>query len=38
VLLVAAVAVAGAAAALVLWTTRRAFSEARGPGRIGAGG
>jgi hypothetical protein len=37
VLLVAALAVGAVAAALVLWTTRRAFSEERGPGRIGAG-
>jgi hypothetical protein len=36
VLVVAALAVAAVAAALVLWTTRRAFSDARGPGRIGA--
>jgi hypothetical protein len=36
VLLVAGVAFAVAAAALVLLTTRRAFAEPRGPGRIGA--
>jgi FtsX-like permease family len=38
VLLVAGAVFAVCAAALVLWTTRRAFSEPRGPGRIGAGG
>ena len=36
VLLVAGVAFAVAAAGLVLLTTRRAFAEPRGPGRIGA--
>lgn len=30
-----AAAFAAAAAALVVWTTRRAFSDPRGPGRIG---
>ncbi len=38
VLIAAGVAFAVAAAALVLLTTRRAFSEPRGPGRIGAEG
>jgi hypothetical protein len=38
VLAVAALTVAAVAAALVLWTTRRAFSDARGPGRVGAEG
>ncbi len=38
VLVAAGVAFAVAAAALVLLTTRRAFSEPRGPGRIGTGG
>jgi predicted lysophospholipase L1 biosynthesis ABC-type transport system permease subunit len=38
VLVLAAVAFGVALAALVLWTTRRAFAEPRGPGRIGAGG
>ena len=38
VLLVAGAVFAVCAAVLVLWTTRRAFSEPRGPGRIGAGG
>jgi FtsX-like permease family len=37
-LIVAAVAFAASAAALVLLTTRRAFSEARGPGRVGGSG
>ena len=36
VLLTAGVAFALAAAGLVLLTTRRAFVEPRGPGRIGA--
>ena len=30
-----AAAFAAAAAALVVWTTRRAFADPRGPGRIG---
>ena len=38
VLAAAAVAFAASAAALVLLTTRRAFSEPRGPGRIGGSG
>ena len=31
-------AVAAAAVALVVWTTRRAFADPRGPGRIGGEG
>lgn len=38
VLVLAGVAFGAVVAALVLWTTRRAFAEPRGPGRIGAGG